>query len=90
MYWKILAARLTFVVIFENIVVFVMIIVKWCIPDVPRELRDQIRRENYVTNEIIIKQEMIRAQSGHLCKYKYLHLIVTNKLIMIFRCRCLA
>lgn len=70
MYWQILAARLTFVVIFENIVVFVMIVVKWCIPDVPGELRDQIRRENYVTNEIIIKQEMIRAQNGHFCKYK--------------------
>ncbi|XP_018567223.1 anoctamin-5 isoform X2 [Anoplophora glabripennis] len=66
MYWQILAARLTFVVIFENIVVFVMIVVKWCIPDVPGELRDQIRRENYVTNEIIIKQETIRAQNGHL------------------------
>nr|CAI5837012.1 unnamed protein product [Callosobruchus analis] len=35
MYWEILAVRLAFVVIFENIVVLVMIIVKWCIPDIP-------------------------------------------------------
>ncbi|KAJ8915650.1 hypothetical protein NQ315_003434 [Exocentrus adspersus] len=66
MFWKILTARLAFVVIFENVVVFVMIIVKWCIPDVPEKLRDQIRREAYITNEIIIKQETIRAQNGHL------------------------
>lgn len=61
MYWHILAARLAFVVVFENFVAFVMIIVRWVIPDTPRELRDQIRREAYLTNEIIIKQEATRA-----------------------------
>jgi len=35
---------------------------KWWIPDIPRKLQDEIRRENYLTNEIIIKQEMIRAR----------------------------
>ena len=35
---------------------------RWIIPDVPRKLQDQIRRENYLTNEIIIKQEMMRAR----------------------------
>ncbi|XP_076270486.1 anoctamin 1 isoform X2 [Rhynchophorus ferrugineus] len=65
MYWHILAVRLTFVVIFENLVVFLMIIVKWCIPDMSKELRHRIRREAYITNEIIIKQEAIRAQSGY-------------------------
>lgn len=68
-YWQIIAAKLAFVVIFENVVVLVMIIVKWCIPDVPVELRDQIRREAYITNEIIIHQESLRAQSGKLRKY---------------------
>ncbi|RZB39519.1 anoctamin-4-like, partial [Asbolus verrucosus] len=65
-YWHILAARLAFVVVFENIVVFIIIILKWCIPDMPGKLRDRIRREAYLTNEIIIKQETIRAQNGHL------------------------
>lgn len=31
------------------------------IPDIPRKLQEQIRRESYLTNEIIIKQEMLRA-----------------------------
>lgn len=69
MYWHILAARLAFVVIFENVVAIVIIIVKWCIPDTPGYLRDRIRREAYITNEIIINQETIRAQNGRLCRY---------------------
>lgn len=65
MYWHILAARLAFVVVFENVVALVMIIVRWCIPDMPRDLHDQIRREAYITNEIIIKQETLRATLGN-------------------------
>lgn len=38
---------------------------KWCIADVPKELSDKIRREAYITNEIIIKQEALRAQGLH-------------------------
>lgn len=41
-----------------------MILVRWCIPDMSVELRDQIRREVYVTNEIIIEQEAHRARFG--------------------------
>lgn len=43
-----------------------MLIVKWGIPDIPSNLRDRIRREAYITNEIIIKQEMMRAQSHQI------------------------
>lgn len=59
-FWNVMAARLIFVVIFENVVAIVMILVRWLIPDVSGELRDQIRREAYITNEIIIKQEALR------------------------------
>lgn len=38
-----------------------MIWVRWAIPDMSPELRDKIRREAYITNEIIIKQEAERA-----------------------------
>ncbi|XP_071441866.1 anoctamin-1-like [Hetaerina americana] len=61
MYWHILAARLAFVVVFENVVVLVMLLVHWIIPDVPKSLRDRIRREAYLTNEIIIRRETERA-----------------------------
>lgn len=36
--------------------------IHWIIPDVPRKLSERIRQEAYFTNEIIIKQEMIRAR----------------------------
>lgn len=82
MYWIILAARLIFVVIFENIVVLVMIVVKWCIPDIPGDLKDRIRREAYITNEIIIKQETIRAQNGHLCMSSLYHFIYIHVFLL--------
>ena len=39
-----------------------MIVVRWCIPDKSGLLHDQIRREAYITNEIIIQQETMRAR----------------------------
>ena len=55
-------ARLAFVLVFQNVVTLVTVFVGWCIPDVPRKLSEQIRQEAYLTNEIIIKQEMIRSR----------------------------
>jgi anoctamin-1 len=60
-FWNVMAARLIFVVIFENAVAIVMILVRWLIPNISADLKDQIRREAYITNEIIIKQEALRA-----------------------------
>ncbi|KAK3096553.1 hypothetical protein FSP39_001223 [Pinctada imbricata] len=66
MYWHILAARLAFVVIFENLIVIVTGFISWLIPDVPGELKIHIRREAYITNEIIIKTELLRAQGEEI------------------------
>lgn len=38
-----------------------MIFIRWCIPDMTSKLRNKIRREAYITNEIIIHQEALRA-----------------------------
>ena len=43
-----------------------MILVRWCIPDMSPQLRNRIRREAYITNEIIIQHEAQRA-SGRSC-----------------------
>jgi len=37
--------------------------VQWLIPDTSRRLRDQIRKEAYLTNEVIINQERRRAKA---------------------------
>ena len=36
--------------------------IKWLVPTVSRDLRDRMRREAYVTNEIIIQTELLKAQ----------------------------
>ncbi|XP_060532347.1 anoctamin-1-like isoform X2 [Cylas formicarius] len=61
-YWHILAARLAFIVVYQNLVGFVMTVVEWTIPDVSRKLNDRIKREAYKVNEIIIKNETERAR----------------------------
>ncbi|XP_076467087.1 anoctamin-1-like isoform X3 [Babylonia areolata] len=61
-FWHVLASRLAFVVIFENLVVVVTSLIAWLIPDVPVLLKEQIRREAYITSEIVLRTELQRAQ----------------------------
>ena len=35
--------------------------IKWIVPNVSRDLRERIRREAYVTNEIIIQTELLKS-----------------------------
>ena len=62
LYWHILAARLAFIVVFQNIVGLLTMTVQWCSAGVPRKLRDRVRREAYLTEEIIIRREAQRAR----------------------------
>lgn len=50
----------------QNVVVLVMLLVQWCVPDMPGYLKDKIRREAFITSEIIIKQETERARRAGL------------------------
>lgn len=43
-------------------VVVVTSLMAWLIPDIPALLKEQIRRETYITNEIILRTELQRAQ----------------------------
>lgn len=37
--------------------------VQWCLSGVPRKLRDQIKREAFLTEELIIKREAERTKN---------------------------
>ena len=37
--------------------------VQWCLSGIPRKLSDQIKREAYLTEELIIKREAARAKN---------------------------
>lgn len=39
-------------------------VVAWAIPDVPRKLSDRLKREEYLTREIIIDHELQRAATA--------------------------
>ena len=47
-YWHLLALRLGFVFLFENLVVLVFILIKVCIPHMPQSVMDQQQKEDYV------------------------------------------
>jgi len=57
-FWHILAAQFIFVVVFENFVILTTSGIAYLIPDMPRKLREQLRREAYLTNEIVLKTEL--------------------------------
>lgn len=58
-YWHILAIRLAFIVVYQNVVGMVQMMVELAIPDVPRSLKDKMKREDYLTRENIIEQEKV-------------------------------
>ena len=61
-YWHILAARLAFVVVFQNFVALSLMAIKWIVPNMSTDLKERIRREAYLTNEIIIRTELLKAK----------------------------
>ncbi|OXA61028.1 Anoctamin-1 [Folsomia candida] len=61
-HWKVWLGRVIFVIAFENIVATCFMFIRWAIPDVPEEIKIEIQREQYLTNELIIKQELLRAR----------------------------
>nr|XP_023997577.1 anoctamin-2-like [Salvelinus alpinus] len=66
-YWSVLAARLAFVIFFQNLAMFLSMLVAWLIPDVPRSLREQVRKENMLLMEFLVQdeQEALRSRLPH-------------------------
>uniref|UniRef100_A0A3Q1FVN9 Anoctamin n=1 Tax=Acanthochromis polyacanthus TaxID=80966 RepID=A0A3Q1FVN9_9TELE len=56
-YWSILAAKLAFVIFFQNLAMFLSMLVAWMIPDVPRSLREQLQKENMMLMEFLLNQD---------------------------------
>ncbi|XP_061405119.1 anoctamin-1-like isoform X2 [Lethenteron reissneri] len=56
-YWALLAARLGFVILFQNLVMFLSDFVDWLIPDVPPALALQMKREKAVLVHVLLREE---------------------------------
>ncbi|KHJ94473.1 hypothetical protein OESDEN_05598 [Oesophagostomum dentatum] len=53
-WWKVFAARLLFVVVFEHVVFIIKIVVEYLIPDVPTRIFVQQQREKYLVRKALL------------------------------------
>ena len=51
MFWNVTAARLAFIVVFQNLILFVIYLLEWLIPDVPQSVKERIERERYIDQQ---------------------------------------
>ncbi|XP_047248795.1 anoctamin-1-like isoform X2 [Girardinichthys multiradiatus] len=56
-FWAVLAVRLAFVIVFQNVVMLMNDIVDWLIPDIPKDISQQIHKEKILLVELFMKQE---------------------------------
>ncbi|XP_072321079.1 anoctamin-1-like [Eucyclogobius newberryi] len=59
-FWAILAARLAFVIVFQNVVMLMSDFVDWLIPDIPKDISLQIHKEKILVVELFMKEEQGR------------------------------
>jgi len=67
-FWHLWFARLLFVVAFENAVAITVMALKLAIPDISATLKYRIRREAYITKEIIIRTERLKKSGQYRAK----------------------
>uniref|UniRef100_A0A8C7VQL8 Anoctamin n=1 Tax=Oncorhynchus mykiss TaxID=8022 RepID=A0A8C7VQL8_ONCMY len=56
-FWAILACRLAFVIVFQNVVMLMSDFVDWLIPDIPKDISLQIHKEKILMVELFMKEE---------------------------------
>ncbi|XP_036390887.1 anoctamin-1a isoform X2 [Megalops cyprinoides] len=61
-FWAVLAARLAFVIVFQNVVMLMSDIVDWLIPDIPKDISLQIHKEKILMVELFMKEEQGKLQ----------------------------
>uniref|UniRef100_A0AAY4DDF4 Anoctamin n=1 Tax=Denticeps clupeoides TaxID=299321 RepID=A0AAY4DDF4_9TELE len=61
-YWAILAARLGFVILFQNLVMFMSVLVDWVIPDVPKNISEQQKKEKAMLVDVFLREEKEKLQ----------------------------
>ena len=59
-YWQEMAYKIAFVFVFQNVIGTLTMLLRLFIPDVPATLRQNIREQQYLTNQLIMKHELKR------------------------------
>ncbi|KAK2841811.1 hypothetical protein Q5P01_012011 [Channa striata] len=60
--WAVLAVRLAFVIVFQNVVMLMSDIVDWLIPDIPKDISLQIHKEKILLVDLFMKEEQGKFQ----------------------------
>ncbi|CAF0816209.1 unnamed protein product [Adineta steineri] len=47
-YWNVTAARLAFIIVFEHVIFFIIYLMDWLVPDVPKSIQNKIKHERYI------------------------------------------
>ncbi|XP_075867523.1 anoctamin-4-like [Nelusetta ayraudi] len=61
-FWHVLAARLSFIIVFEHLVFAIKTLITYLIPGLPKNLRDRMRREKHLIQEMMYEAELERLQ----------------------------
>ncbi|KAL3882735.1 hypothetical protein ACJMK2_029046 [Sinanodonta woodiana] len=71
-FWHILAARLAFIVVFENLTVFLTWLIMYLVPDMPYAVKLQMLREKYLVKEAHFASETTKQNNDeHRAKQPY-------------------
>ncbi|XP_061678278.1 anoctamin-1-like isoform X2 [Syngnathoides biaculeatus] len=60
-FWAVLAIRLAFVIIFQNVVMLMNDLVDWLIPDIPKDISLQIHKEKILLVDLFMKEENVKS-----------------------------
>ncbi|XP_056131762.1 anoctamin-6 isoform X2 [Lampris incognitus] len=64
-YWHVIAAKTAFIIVLEHIVYLTKFILSYVIPDVPNAIKEQIKREKYLT-QVILHETNLKLVSKRL------------------------
>ncbi|XP_029702345.1 anoctamin-1-like isoform X3 [Takifugu rubripes] len=67
-FWVVLAARLAFVIVFQNVVMLMSDFMDWLIPDIPKDISLQMHKEKILMVELFMKEEQgkrLSARDNH-------------------------
>ncbi|XP_041852715.1 anoctamin-1-like isoform X1 [Melanotaenia boesemani] len=67
-FWTVLAVRLAFVIVFQNVVMLMNDIVDWLIPDIPKDISLQIHKEKILMVDLFMKEEQGKMRTSSSTK----------------------
>uniref|UniRef100_A0A8C8IQT7 Anoctamin n=1 Tax=Oncorhynchus tshawytscha TaxID=74940 RepID=A0A8C8IQT7_ONCTS len=67
-YWHVIAAKMAFIIVVEHIVYLTKFVLSYVIPDVPYTVREQIKREKYLSQVILHETNLKLKRESCLCQ----------------------